>query len=713
MIYSFEKIQPYKYLEDHLNLGGSSVNGEEIRVSNKYLIRNNKPWIPVMGEIHFSRVDSQKWEEEILKMKAGGITLLSTYVIWIYHNEIENEWNFSDNNDIRRFVLLCKKHDIEVVLRIGPWAHGEVRNGGFPDWLLKKGCKTRCNDSEYLCYVREWYSRISNEVKGLMFADGGNVVAVQLDNELVNNAPHLKTLKEIAKECGLITPIYTVTGWNSKYGAQIPRDEVIPVFGGYPEAPWTRHTKKLKPNSHYFFLHMRNDSAIGEDLISSVEEEDTTYQMEYDLYPFATCELGGGIMIAHHRRPIIKGDDVAAISHVKLGCGNNLPGYYMYHGGTNKIGKLSTLNESKATGYPNDYPIISYDFQAAIGEYGLIRPQYRSFKTQHMFLQSFMEDFAPMESVLQENLITNRDDTTQLRYGMRTNGESGFVFVNNYQRLTTMPTHTDVQFKVTDDLVFPDEPINVQSGAYFMLPFNMKLSDDTILKYSTTQPLCKVGNTYFFVAVEGVESVYTFDNDIIKSNVGIDSAFEKNDVKIVTLSKEQAEYAYKFGDRFFVGSSDMYMSIDELCLYSVGQSDLSYYEWKGNRFIYNEIKENEYSYDVSFSEVFDFKPLYTEELQYGKEKKVCTWSIKTDAQDGLLEIDYVGDVAQIYADGNLVNDEFYKGTKWCLPMEILKGKKINIVLSELNDDIYLETERVSGIELYNAQIIPTYKKFVK
>ena len=30
------------------------------------------------------------------------------------------------------------------------------------------------------------------------------------------------------------------------------------------------------------------------------------------------------------------------------------------------------------------------------------------------------------------------DDTNSLRYGMRTNGKSGFVFVNHYQRLTEL-----------------------------------------------------------------------------------------------------------------------------------------------------------------------------------------------------------------------------------------------------------------------------------
>ena len=58
------------------------------------------------------------------------------------------------------------------------------------------------------------------------------------------------------------------------------------------------------------------------------------------------CELGAGIMATHHRRPIISGMDAYAMSLVAWP-GNNLVGYYMYHGGINKIGKLTTLQESK------------------------------------------------------------------------------------------------------------------------------------------------------------------------------------------------------------------------------------------------------------------------------------------------------------------------------------------------------------------------------
>ncbi len=32
-------------------------------------------------------------------------------------------------------IELCGKHNMYAIIRIGPFCHGEVRNGGMPDWL--------------------------------------------------------------------------------------------------------------------------------------------------------------------------------------------------------------------------------------------------------------------------------------------------------------------------------------------------------------------------------------------------------------------------------------------------------------------------------------------------------------------------------------------------------------------------------------------------
>lgn len=669
MIYKFKEFKDEPLLINHLNMGGKNPKGEEINVTSRYFTRNGKPWIGVMGEFHFSRYSRENWHRELAKMKAGGITIVSTYLFWIYHEEIEGKMDFGGDNDIRAFIEECKDVGLDVVIRIGPWAHGECRNGGFPDWLFKKDYKLRDNNEEYLAVVKKWYQSIYNEVKGLFYKDGGNIIAVQIENEFVDNAEHLAKLKEIAVECGFIAPIYTVTGWNSASGAKIPVDEVVPVFGGYCEAPWENHMNRLSPSPHYFFNRMRNDSAIGTDLIAKTQSDG--WQLPYERYPFATCELGGGIEVTHHRRPIIKPMDIYAVSLVKLGDGNNLVGYYMYHGGTNKIGELSTFNETKATGYPNDYPILSYDFQAPLSEYGEVREQYGLLNMLHMFVNDFGEEFAPMIAVDSGNTVA-ADDTNSLRYGMRTNGKSGFVFVNHYQRLTEL---ADIENAVisAENVEFP--PIDVKGEVSFFMPFNMKMGD-SVLEYATAQPLCKCGETYFFAEIPNIKAEYKFS---------------KGSANIVTVPFENAKYMRKLNGTVYIGGGcNLYEENGQI--HSVEDGEYICQKWNGSEFETVKIGQSAKQSNVEITGVENapFEPKYKEELCIGGERELTWKKINVDGGYGFAEIDYVGDVAQIYADGELVADDYYYGKTWRVPCKLLYGKECYMVISEMKEDFYKE-----------------------
>ena len=65
-----------------------------------------------------------------------GVDVVSAYTIWIHHEEEEGVFDFSGQRDLRAFLALIQKCGLKCFLRIGPWVHGEVRNGGFPDWLF-------------------------------------------------------------------------------------------------------------------------------------------------------------------------------------------------------------------------------------------------------------------------------------------------------------------------------------------------------------------------------------------------------------------------------------------------------------------------------------------------------------------------------------------------------------------------------------------------
>ena len=97
-------------------------------------------------------------------------------------------------------------------------------------------------------------------------------------------------------------------------------------------------------NANYLFSHNKDDGSIGSDLQKEREQE-FTYDTEK--YPYFTAELGGGVQVTMHRRPVVDKKDTCAMVICKLGSGASLLGYYMYHGGTNPKGRHSTLQESK------------------------------------------------------------------------------------------------------------------------------------------------------------------------------------------------------------------------------------------------------------------------------------------------------------------------------------------------------------------------------
>jgi beta-galactosidase len=505
-----------------LRLGANtSPGGHTIGATSRYLTRDGQPWLPVMGEMHFSRVPRAEWEEEILKMKAGGVDIVSAYVIWIHHEEVEGRFDWTGRRDLRAFAELCAKHGMYLYPRIGPWSHAEVRNGGFPDWLVHKvGQGLRSNDSTYLAYATRWYEQIGQQLKGLLWKDGGPVIGIQLENEYNGFGPgrgaeHILQLKRMALAAGFDVPLYTVTGWDN---AALPPAEVIPVFGGYPDWPWDQSIEQLPPNENYVF-RFANRWAGGRDAHNPAG----TSQEALTRYPFLGVEYGPGIEDTYHRRPVIRPDDIGAMLPVQLGSGVNMYGYYMFHGGANPKGQLTTLMESQRTGYPTDVPTVSYDFQAPLSQYGEMRESFRRIKLVHYFLKAFGGDLAPMVVRSPDAVPSGVADTTVPRLSARTLGSNGFIFFNNYIRQYHMPDRNGVQVELRlpgETLHIPAAPVDVPSGAYFIWPVNLQVGG-ALLKYSTAQLLTRIGSggdsVYVFFALPGIAPEFAFDAGTVAS----------------------------------------------------------------------------------------------------------------------------------------------------------------------------------------------------
>jgi hypothetical protein len=491
-------------------------NGDEISVNSRSLLLNGQPWFPVMGEFQNSRVPESEWRDELLKMKAGGVDIVSTYVFWIHQEEVEGQWDWTGRRDLRKFVQTCNDVGLKVIVRCGPWCHGEVRNGGLPDWVVAhKDWKSRSTDTNFLAAVKVLYSQIADQLHGELWKDGGPVIGIQLDNEFGGSPKYLLALKQIAIESGLDVPLYTKTGWPAMR-TPVPLGQLLPLFGTYPDGFWERKLTPMNGDAweSFAFKITRTDTGVGDDELGNRASGDTAGT---EKYPYLTCEIGGGMPASYHRRMNYDPRDVEAVALCQLGSGSSLMGYYMYHGGQNPDGKLTTLQESQATGYPNDLPEKTYDFNAPLGEYGQVNPQYSWLRRLHLFLHDFGPSLAQMPTTLPASRPVNKDDVDTLRWAVRSDGSGGYVFVNNYQRLQPMPAKTNVQFGLNlsrGSLVFPSRPVTIPAGEFFFWPFNINLGGARLV-YATAQPICQIQSrnvrTVFFAQTPGVEAEFAFD----------------------------------------------------------------------------------------------------------------------------------------------------------------------------------------------------------
>ena len=684
----FSPYTPSPILSGHLRMGGSSPSGGSITANSRYILRDGQPVIPVMGEYHFSRDSRDAWPRELAKMKAGGVGIVATYVLWIYHEEIEGEFDFTGDLDLRAFVMACAREGLDVMLRIGPWAHGECRNGGFPDWLQHSGIPLRCSDPRYMKKARIWYEQVYAQVKGLFYKEGGPIIGIQIENELVDDAAHLLDLKHLALEAGFDAPLYTATGWNSRYGAKLPVDELLPVFAGYVDAPWDASLEALPPSHHFCFDPVRNDAAVGMDLMHDADE--SGWRLPYERYPFATCELGSGLQVTHHRRPLVSGMDAYALSLVKLGCGNNLIGYYMYHGGTNKLGQLSTFQESTDTGYPNDVPILNYDFQTCLSQYGEARTQYGLLNMLHLFAADFGALLAPMEHVSAEVFVPCTD-REHLRACLRTDGTRGFVFVNHHQRLLPLEDVHGARIRALD-VAFPE--IDVCGDVSFFLPVHMPLGDAD-LRFATAQPLCRDGQTYFFAAIDGITPQYEIalpDGSVRSFAIapGLDAVFESGGVRIVTLTWTQARFLRRLGGRLYVGDHvNLYLLSGAIQAIEAGSFTCHAYHRGGFERI-TAVRADQPAQLTLIPCAEPFAPPHERELSLGGPRRRWWQRMHVSAGEGFVTIPGEYDAAQIYADGRLVADHFYTGISWRVPAALLHGRECYLVQSERKDDFYCE-----------------------
>lgn len=725
---------------------GSNGAGEELSFTNYYMQKNNAPFFGVSGEFHYSRMSDSRWEDEIIKMKMGGLNTIATYVFWIHHEEEEGVFDFTGCRNVRKFIELCKKHGMYVILRVGPFDHGEVRNGGIPDWMYGKTFEVRKISEGFLYYTRRLYTEIAKQVEGLFYKDQGPIIGVQIDNEYMHSsAPweittgisdewvfggdegeeYMLTMKALAAECGLLPVFYTCTGW----GGAITPKSMLPLWGGYAFRPWLFYSYKGEhpATEEYVYQNFhKNGYECNYDFHPSYEPEEK---------PYACCEMGGGMACSYYYRFQYPYKSVDAMANIKIASGCNFLGYYMFQGGSNPVGKHGTfMNEGQV-------PKISYDYQAALGEYGQVRESYRRTKTIHQFTACFGERLCGLQTVLPEgaSFIDPKDGDT-LRYAVRTDGTRGFLFVNNYQDHALMPDKQGEQvlLELKDEMI--TFLISIAEDENAILPFHFDM-DGVDLVWASAQPVTVVKNgdrnTWVFMVPDGMDGSFTFASGVqingtdettyqAHLDTGVDRFHVEDldaDFDVLVLSREFSNQMYQLKNGALVFTSEVILEDEDGIRLETANAQNTVYTYPATGVLPTAPVSADilgvYTYETAEKTIAVTYERVAANRYTIRIPSDCVEGVK----DALLQIDYQGDIGHAFIDGAMISDNFCNGATWEIGLkdfeEQLKDQCLTIYITPLKEGANVNVESAMAArkeeitssigEISNVRVCPVYE----
>jgi beta-galactosidase len=319
---------------------------------NGQFMLDGKPFRIISGEVHYVRVPRTEWRQTFRMAKAMGLNTITTYVFWNAHEATPGVYDFSGNNDIAEFLREAQQEGLYVILRPGPYVCAEWDLGGLPAWLLKdKSMPLRTNDPRYMQPVRKWLMRLGQELAPLQIANGGPIIAVQVENEYGSygsDRGYIRAMRQVLIDAGFGKSLfYTADGLNG-----IPKDALPDMLAGLNFGP-------------------------GDPSAGGAKASMDKYKELRPTCPYIVSEYWDG-WFDHWGEPwnyTAARQQADEIQYI-LSHGSSIS-IYMFQGGTS-FGWMNGANSPQADSYQPD--VTSYDYDAALSESGQPTPKYYLFR---------------------------------------------------------------------------------------------------------------------------------------------------------------------------------------------------------------------------------------------------------------------------------------------------------------------------------------------
>lgn len=168
------------------------------------------------GAMHYFRILPEYWEDRLRKLKAAGFNTVETYVCWNLHEPRKGEFDFSGRLDLVSFLETAQRVGLYALVRPGPYICGEWDFGGLPAWLLRdRNMRLRCSDPRFVAHVADFFRVLLPKLLPLQCTRGGNLLAVQVENEYGsygNDKSYLRQIRDLIRSCGIDVLLFTSDG---------------------------------------------------------------------------------------------------------------------------------------------------------------------------------------------------------------------------------------------------------------------------------------------------------------------------------------------------------------------------------------------------------------------------------------------------------------------------------------------------------------------
>lgn len=350
-----------------------------IEIERKQILVDGRPRILLCGEVHYFRLERDAWSDRLTKLAEAGCDTVASYIPWLCHELSDRSFDLTGRSrpalDLGGFIDLCAETGLSFLARPGPFVMAEMKNEGLPYRLYTEHpeihpvtwdgetVSTRTVDylaPAFLVEVRGWYDAVMPVLASRLVTRGGNVLGVQLDNEVgmlswVSGSPDLTdhVLGDLAR---WLRERYDASTLAERYPFSLD-DET------------TRAARFRSPEEPYALAFMHDLGVYMRDRFARYVRELRTYAEANDVrdVPFVVNVhgTGGG---RGTEFPI----GISQLMESYEGVDGMLSGSDHYLGDltTRNAVDLHLINAFMDAVHDADQPLTSVEFEAGDGDYG-------------------------------------------------------------------------------------------------------------------------------------------------------------------------------------------------------------------------------------------------------------------------------------------------------------------------------------------------------